>query len=97
MCAANAGDEMSEVHELRQRVAMLERVVGELAAKLDMAARLTHQTAQTLNANAKLVSQNFRLVCRANNSLAAAIKHIGGQVDEADWWKQGGDDAEGDD
>ena len=86
---------MSEMHDLRHRVAMLERVVAELAAKLEMAARLTHQTAQTVNANALLVSNNFRLVCRANNSLAAAIKNIGGQVDEADWWKEGKDNAKG--
>lgn len=79
---------------MSKRISDLEKRVAELEGRLELTALLLHQTAKVVNDNAEMVWRNFQLVCYANNTLATAIREIGGQVDEADWWRRGADDTQ---
>jgi len=84
---------LSELSDLRHRVAALEALTAKQAGQLEAIAKLVYNTAAAVNRNADICTRNFELIAKANNSVVDALD----KSDEADWWKQGGGtDAESD-
>ena len=84
---------MSELSDLRHRVAALEALTAKQAGQLEAIAKLVYNTAAVVDRNADICTRNFEKITAANNSLAEAIS----KPVEGDEWKHGGGtDAESD-
>jgi uncharacterized coiled-coil protein SlyX len=84
---------MSDLSDLRHRVAALEALTAKQASDIETIAKLAYNVATAVNRNADICTRNFEKIAAANNSLAEAIA----KPDESEWWKRGGDnDGEGD-